>query len=53
VEKIIIDTLVSSSILNENIIKQLKKISDNVQWSNGKSVEASFKKIISLITQEA
>lgn len=53
IAKIIFDTLVASSILKESIIKQLNMISDNVQWSNGKSVEASFKKIISLITQEA
>jgi ParB family chromosome partitioning protein len=53
IAKIIFDTLVASSILKESIIKQLNLISDNVQWSNGKSVEVSFKKIISLITQEA
>jgi len=51
--KIIFDTLIASTILKESIIKQLNTISDNVQWSNGKSVETSFKKIISLITQEA
>ena len=53
IAKIIFDALISSNILNESIIKQMNLIGGNVQWSNGKSVETSFKKIISLITQEA
>jgi ParB family chromosome partitioning protein len=53
IAKIIFDALVSSSTLNENIIKQMNMLNNNIQWSNGKSVEASFKKIISMIAQEA
>lgn len=53
IAKIIFDALLTSNVLKEGIIKQLNLISDTVQWNNGKSVEASFKKIISLITQEA
>lgn len=53
IAKIIFDALASSTILKESIIKQMNMIKDNVQWSSGKSVEISFKKIISLITQEA
>jgi len=53
IAKIIFEALTSSRTLKENIIKQMHLISENVQWNNGKSVEASFKKIISLITQEA
>lgn len=51
--RIIFDALISSNVLNESIIKQMNLIGNNVQWGNGKSVETSFKKIISLITQEA
>ncbi len=53
IAKIIFDALVSSNILKENVVKQMQVLSDNIQWNNGKSVEASFKKIISLIAQEA
>lgn len=53
IAKIIFDHLLSSNLLKENVIKQLNIISNNVQWNNGKSVEASFRKIISLISQEA
>ncbi|MEO8401571.1 MAG: ParB N-terminal domain-containing protein [Gammaproteobacteria bacterium] len=53
IAKIIFDALTSSNILNEGIIKRINMISDAVQWGNGKSVEMSFKKIISLIAQEA
>lgn len=53
IAKIIFDALVSSNVLKESVVKQMHVISDNIHWNNGKSVEASFKKIISLITQEA
>jgi ParB family chromosome partitioning protein len=33
-------------------MNQLNMVRNDVQWDNGKSVEESFKKIISLITQE-
>ncbi len=53
IAKIIFDALISSKVLKENVVKQMQVLSDNIQWNNGKSVEASFKKVISLITQEA
>jgi ParB family chromosome partitioning protein len=53
VAKIIFDALAASNILKDEVIKQLNIISNNVQWNSGKSVEESFKKIITLITQEA
>lgn len=53
IAKIIFDSLVSSGILKEGIIKQINMLSENIQWNNGRSIEASFKKIISLIAQEA
>jgi ParB family chromosome partitioning protein len=53
IAKIIFDALVSSSTLKESVIKQMNIISSSIQWANGKSVQTSFKKIISLITQEA
>ncbi len=52
IAKIIFDALITSNILNEKIIKQMNMISDNVEWNNGKSVEACFKKIIPLIAQD-
>ncbi|MCE3238268.1 MAG: parB [Gammaproteobacteria bacterium] len=52
VAKIIFDALATSKILKANIMNQLNMVRNDVQWDNGKSVEESFKKIISLITQE-
>jgi ParB family chromosome partitioning protein len=52
IAKIIFDSLVTSNIIKKSIIEQLITISDNVQWNNNKSVEGSFKKLISLIAQE-
>lgn len=53
IAKIIFDALISSNVLKESTVKQMHMMSHNIQWNNGKSVEASFKKVISLITQEA
>jgi len=52
IAKIIFEALISSSVLKENIVKQLHIINSNIQWNNGKSVEESFKKIISVIARE-
>lgn len=53
IAKIIFDALVASNVLKESTVKQMNIISASIQWTNGKAVEASFKKIISLLTQEA
>lgn len=53
IAKVIFDALISSTSLKESLIKQMNMISSNIQWNNGKSIELSFKKVISLITQEA
>jgi len=52
IAKVIFDALVTSTALKENIIKQLNLIRDSIQWNNNKSVEASFKKMIVLMTKE-
>lgn len=53
IAKVIFDALVSSSTLNEGIINQMNILNDSIQWDDGQSIEVSFKKIISFITEEA
>lgn len=52
IAKIIFEALLTSSSLDENLIKKLNTMNNQIQWNNSKSVETSFKKIISLISEE-
>ncbi len=51
--KVIVDAVAASSLVNENIIKQMKIINSDIQWDNSGSVSRSFKKIITLLEQGA
>lgn len=53
IAKVIFDALTANIPLKESTIQQLKMLNPSIQWNDAKSVQASFKKIISLITQEA
>ncbi len=49
VAKLIVDALISSNIVEENIIKKMNTISDKVRWDDGGSAEKAFKEIVSLL----
>lgn len=47
--KILINALLSSNLLEESVINQVKLLYDTAQWNNNASIEKSFKKIVALI----
>lgn len=49
--KIIVDALITSNLLEENLIKQISAICTKSEWNNGESAERAFKKIMMLIEQ--
>lgn len=53
IAKLIFDALTSSTLLKEDVIEKMNIINNSIQWHERRSIETSFKKIISLITQEA
>jgi ParB family chromosome partitioning protein len=52
VAKIIMDSLISTNILQLEHTKQINEIFSSVQWTNNKSIEKCLKKIISILEQD-
>ncbi len=49
--KIIVDALISSNVLKDNILKQLNNIKGDILWNSNESVEVAFRNIIALLEQ--
>lgn len=53
VVKVLVNALLTSNALEENIIKNMQEVFDKFQWDNVEATEKGFKKIMALIEQGA
>lgn len=51
VVKIIVDALISSNVLEEKLINQIRTVCDKSQWDSIESAQKAFKKVMILIEQ--